>query len=68
MATITVTVKGKDYLVRDTKPGWSCFPYWAVRDGEPFGPMRTANFASKPGSVGAELVAAARAAFPPVVK
>lgn len=60
---ITVTVKGKDYIVRNTKPGWSCFPYWAVRDGEAFGPLRSAWFDSKPGTVGAALVDAARKHF-----
>ena len=67
---ITVTIKNRTYIV---KPGHrkgdygtytvlsDYVTYEGMRDGKPFGPIRDAKSDAKPGSVGAQIWAAAEA-------
>lgn len=66
-----VTVKGKRYIVSDIYPARARTPdakwwrprayvaYWTERNGTDFGPTRSANADNKPGTVGADIWAAA---------
>jgi hypothetical protein len=59
-----VTVSGKSYTVsnvrvKGNRGSWSILDnyvsYWNLKNGQPFGPTRTAGFFSKPGTVGAQI-------------
>jgi len=69
MARITVTVNGKDYIVHapvafeGSNGGLVSYSYRSTRNGEAFGPVRTASTNAKASSVGGQLVAQAQEFF-----
>lgn len=67
---ITITANGKDYLVAAPRAYSTLnlgvlvtYTYFSTRNGERFGPIRTASSADKPKSVGGQLVAQAIEAY-----
>lgn len=64
---ITVTVNDKDFILYSALIGYTgqvYFNYRSTRDGEAFGPVRTASLGKgSPKSVGFQLAAAGRDAF-----